>query len=1830
MRTKNRFKKLISMLLIVCMVITMVPVGAIPADAKKYVPKNYGDMNEDQKVDLKDVLTLRKYILEAKDNKINLDNADLNADKLVDMRDFLILRKYLAEWDVTLGPDQLQVSFYDGGTLLDVIPAYKGEPLPTLPSDDKLVKEDAILAGYYKDAGYQEPFYAEDAVSQSTNVYVKYEDVERQEDLTVTSFAQMDQPKDVTFSIKRISGDASAKEAATLAVKDGSDGVSIAITDEDKDGVYTVRPKDGYKEGASYELTLADGWVFDGKDKEIRTAAFSIAMKEVANIELNDEIQYIKDTDSMVYTIGDKKVDVLTSENLTEKGGSFEYEKANELTKGSIICLYDGVCPTKRDGSDGAAALAPAVYVKVDKVEGKKVSFSPLKEEEQADLYDIPDNFPIKVADLPKGQTGKVSLEDLDTDMYANMMGDEGTVQNAKDGVSTGDYISLYVSADGIRSEEDLVYAQITSYDAVTKEITYKTTTKDEIEHSMDLYANVEATGEDIVPEEKRAQIEKDILQQVKDSGFAEEAANVLGETLKESAQMKSDGAGGGFEIRDSDGNPMSDDEISKLNLGKKLKLADDVDLTLEFVTKGEQLHYNKGIQVAVGVNAEFETEGEDGTVKIELSATFVEEVELSPSVKGEAVTKEIFFIPVPVGVSVNASVDIKNYTAFSFDAQIYTVEKEEETLWEKFKSIAENPADAIGLDKLPEGLSKGLKSVKDVMDKIEELDSKIEEAAEKKEKLEAYKKDLTALWGVMESNGLSEGQWKEMCNTFEKSTVASDILDLMDLSTETGLSTEFLDGMQQLMDKYTKVLERESDWITLFNKEIGQVEYCVYGICIGAQFDFVIRSDMNIAIGSNLQYEVGKRYNFWFKVGLFKPSAGSSSMDILDEHFDFQFYVMGKLGLKAGVRAKLYCGIGSGKFASIGIATEMGPYVKLYGFFLYEYSKMRSANTTSATTAERMAGALYVDFGLYFVMSFEANAIGNLFEYSCDFLDEELPLITAGSRRYYYKADYEVAEDETLRIRDEDGDSRNGIAMDVPEAMRTLSYVDLNTGEQGMEAVDTSKFCVTFTNPCFSMKEDQIAVDVPDNTRYIEGEMTITYRYNKVAFSQYDMSVTVPVVWTNLTTEELNEYYTVKVRVGNVKDGYRVVWSKRVLKNQEFSLPTEQTIKKLIGWNDLKYTASTGYGKQKTEKVTVIDNKTFDYNVDYKTYRLTVDDIEKADGTKYSKTFDAKYGEAFDFSELASTGTNKKDEYKKFAGVYTTAEIEANGQKQQVDLNDPLDAGMIEALCKKHTTKAIYVDDSVAATFVFNGIDADNQTVKTKKGTTPDFDYTKVAEENGTDVVAITPEVEPISNATTYQLTCKNVVKKVVTLSFDTTGGSAVDPISKKQGTILPVIETPAKMGYIFDGWCTDQACTKKFTSNKMPAENTTLWAKWKQASYVVTFHVNGGDEIAETTKKVLYDDPYGAFPAVHRSDYHFLGWYTEPEGGTKVEESDIVKAVTSHTLYAHWKEKVRIPESVFTFDADQDHFYDSEVSYTVGYSYTPEEEAKYKEGDFTVKLLKQGADEYVTGAQTEIGVYDMIISRPEDDVYAKFEKLYPAVMSIKAYDENGGYYRCEYSCRQSGGGVNQMKYTFSFSGTSSYSPRLDLDAKTQSSSFTKYGGFPTKVNMETSNWINAFSTVYADVRFYDLFGNCGINHSDSKKGNTKVIKFDHNFNYEALNQGITANHGTYEVEKGHKIKVQLKTYGFAKKPLAVTDYIVTTDANTAAGNHECVSIEGNMATIDGTKVPENATTFYVYAKDNNGSYTKVTWFGLKQKPQPVVEVSGNASADASNNAAK
>ncbi|MDY5940755.1 MAG: InlB B-repeat-containing protein, partial [Eubacteriales bacterium] len=65
------------------------------------------------------------------------------------------------------------------------------------------------------------------------------------------------------------------------------------------------------------------------------------------------------------------------------------------------------------------------------------------------------------------------------------------------------------------------------------------------------------------------------------------------------------------------------------------------------------------------------------------------------------------------------------------------------------------------------------------------------------------------------------------------------------------------------------------------------------------------------------------------------------------------------------------------------------------------------------------------------------------------------------------------------------------------------------------------------------------------------------------------------------------------------------------------------------------------------------------------------------------------------------------------------------------------------------------------------------------------------------------------------------------------------------------------------------------------------------------VTFNPKGG-EVVEDNREVVAGKSIGTLPTPTRSKYKFLGWYTAPEGGTKI--SATTKVTGNVTYYAQW----------------------------------------------------------------------------------------------------------------------------------------------------------------------------------------------------------------------------------------------------------------------------------------------------------------------------------------
>ncbi|MBR4019735.1 MAG: InlB B-repeat-containing protein, partial [Firmicutes bacterium] len=102
-------------------------------------------------------------------------------------------------------------------------------------------------------------------------------------------------------------------------------------------------------------------------------------------------------------------------------------------------------------------------------------------------------------------------------------------------------------------------------------------------------------------------------------------------------------------------------------------------------------------------------------------------------------------------------------------------------------------------------------------------------------------------------------------------------------------------------------------------------------------------------------------------------------------------------------------------------------------------------------------------------------------------------------------------------------------------------------------------------------------------------------------------------------------------------------------------------------------------------------------------------------------------------------------------------------------------------------------------------------------------------------------------------------------TITFDTDGGSTIDPITQNYNSLVAAPTAPVKEGYTFIGWDQD-------VPGKMPAKDVTLKAQWKVNQYTITFDTDGGSEVADMT--VDFGAKVEAPAAPVKEGYTFKGW--------------------------------------------------------------------------------------------------------------------------------------------------------------------------------------------------------------------------------------------------------------------------------------------------------------------------------------------------------------------
>ena len=133
-------------------------------------------------------------------------------------------------------------------------------------------------------------------------------------------------------------------------------------------------------------------------------------------------------------------------------------------------------------------------------------------------------------------------------------------------------------------------------------------------------------------------------------------------------------------------------------------------------------------------------------------------------------------------------------------------------------------------------------------------------------------------------------------------------------------------------------------------------------------------------------------------------------------------------------------------------------------------------------------------------------------------------------------------------------------------------------------------------------------------------------------------------------------------------------------------------------------------------------------------------------------------------------------------------------------------------------------------------------------------------------------------------------------TITFDTSGGSTIEPITLNYGEKVTPPVHPTKVGYEFDGWDINIPQT-------MPAKDSTITALWKSNSYKIIFDTDGGSEIAPIVFK--YGEAVSVSSVPSRIGYTFAGW--DKEIPKSMPAADL-------TLKAKWT----VNQYTITFDTD------------------------------------------------------------------------------------------------------------------------------------------------------------------------------------------------------------------------------------------------------------------------------------------------------------------------
>jgi uncharacterized repeat protein (TIGR02543 family) len=158
-------------------------------------------------------------------------------------------------------------------------------------------------------------------------------------------------------------------------------------------------------------------------------------------------------------------------------------------------------------------------------------------------------------------------------------------------------------------------------------------------------------------------------------------------------------------------------------------------------------------------------------------------------------------------------------------------------------------------------------------------------------------------------------------------------------------------------------------------------------------------------------------------------------------------------------------------------------------------------------------------------------------------------------------------------------------------------------------------------------------------------------------------------------------------------------------------------------------------------------------------------------------------------------------------------------------------------------------------------------------------------------------------------------------TITFDSQGGSTVNPVTANAGTAVPAPTPPTKAGHTFLGWFSATAGGTLYSWPHTLNVSITLYAQWRDDTlpspqqHTITFDSQDGSPVNPVTANAGTTVPAPTPPT--KAGHTFLGWFSAAAGGTLYSWPHTLSA--SITMHAQWRDDTLPPlqQHTITFDS-------------------------------------------------------------------------------------------------------------------------------------------------------------------------------------------------------------------------------------------------------------------------------------------------------------------------